>query len=1143
MSLEDQINSRSCKDRAVGVVLLEQEWLKDKNSHQHLINILLKEKNIVVLEKLIPVFKVIPYSEEILLFVIENIKTLKLRPKVYDYLDCKHKFLNIQVLFDELSKKNPKYVENILLYIIHFYETFVYDIASDEQLEQLKATLCNSDPNVRRNAVELFKIFYSRNKTINLDSIKQILVDEIVENRKTVKKEKKPKKTDCVSHSHALSHSKDDQNNKNISENENISDEPMKNESTTDLSEVLPKDEQDSLIAALNDSNWKIRLEAVQKISENIRYAHHFVDELNKKLKDSNNQIFCITLSIFVETGLEVDRKILIQKLSDKKLQEKIKQSGLIIVSVEDFEGKKSPEIEKMLIEIAISQNNKNMKEQVARLETSARMDIRETAKKYRAFCENKKYESAQIETSKFDSKYTHKRIKETFTNKIPSEKAANIYNKTSLSNFKTQRTNNISQKDVAAFEISEPISKIEQTTVLDHFLEKYPLFMQKDFRKRLEKIDDVLHNLINEPDLLQFFFSLKEKNKMMNLKFLEIVAQLKNIDTILFCHIIIQIFTDPQIFIRFIDISSKLDEQKTLLFFIKFIYTHRKGKLFEKGIEAISKIQKEVIIHDDVFDPSLFIGKEKQILISLSKELQERLVKDIPTQDASNKTSGSTPIEESLIQQFESSVIIDDVNDSSSCGGPENESCFHKETEKPSNTEETKKQRISYEEKRQSGTNETKRRTTTKETNTQCASKETSRVQHLNRYKDGKNVEKYFTEDIQTLFDDYKVEASDFIVKYIYEEKKCLCGQNKDLECCLKVLMDFYISKRYALSAYEAECYVKLIKDENYFRMMEKIYPKSKILVLRSCDNHFKTHLQQSFRYREYNISPLRKKPKPVEEIIENEDIPIFPLVQSIPNNKNIAKFVVGESFDDSFDCLGETSLIPSKQPKDIKKTEDTKETMVLIKKTSEKRLSVNTLNGFLIKDLYHKKESAFITLLQRTTNEISSLFYIANSVINALIENFENFNSAKILLILSTNKDFLLELDFETMKMLHLRIIKDIQEHGGDILINLCLNAPVSSLLRVYLTILNDNKEIILKLIWRNSKRKFLNETSEILDVFDEFFFKEPSLDDLTFKIVQLHISEIVSQRGSSILEFPMSGQLRQIVTGMLERLSENK
>lgn len=1099
MSLEEQITSKSCKERANAISLLEKEWLKDKTSNGKLLQTLLKEKNTVVLEQLIPTLKVIPFSIEIADFVIENLKTPKLKPKIFDYLDCKHKQLDIQLLFDQLLKKNPRFVENVLLYIIHYYNN--EKIGNEFQITQLRQTLGNSDSNVRKRAVHLMKMFYTRDNTIDLSDLKPILVKEIKEGIAITENNKDLNKDNYIIDNETAILDKDESNAPILETNKQIG---IICETTQ---EELSTDQKDFLSNCLSDSNWKTRLEAVEKIAKMKQNAHLFTGDLNKRLKDPNIQIFCASLAIIKECNLNFDREILVQKLADKKLQQKIIKFNLIRVSQNDFLSNKNNEIDKMLIEIAIIQGNKMLKESVLPLESSARKDLRETVKKYLAFCDGRSLHKEEKTTNKNKIKIESDTAnKQFFQSKVNSEENPAKVVEPHFYTHKDIKENKITKDDVDNFSISEPISPIEQRELIRRFNDKYDLFAEKDFKKKLEGIEKVFCQLIKEQDFLRFIYCIKERNKMMNLKFLEIIARSQNIDPFLLCHIIVKIFTDPQIFNSFLEICRSLDERKILLFFIKFIQKNKKGKLFEKGTEVIAKLHDKIVLDDTTIDPNDFIGKEKQIIIKLSKDLKESKQKENIAEvypHLENKSSEHVPISEDvLVQKFESSVILDE---------PGNQFLDNK-----SKTIDEIQQPFVY-----------------------------NSIKNSNRLKDGKNIENCFSENIETLFSNYKVEASDFIVKYLFEEKSCLCGAKKGLECCLRVLIEIYAAERYVLSTYEAEKYVKLITDENLFQMLEKVYPRSKILVLRSRENSFKAHIGKSFRFREYNMSPLRKKTKP----LMNPEKSIFPLVGTIPNNKNEVKFIVEESFNDSFDCMNEDPDIQIKQSYDdldpviTRNMSKSPSINDKFSKICEKRSSINNTNNFIISDLYKNKDSSLKTILNRVKEDISSLLYISNSVVNAIVQNYNDPTAIDILMILSTNKAFLSEIEYETMKMLHLQIIKNIEEKeaGGDILINLCLNAPVPVLLKVYLNIYADNNQIVLKLIWRNSKRKYLKHTQKILEVFDEFFELDLVFDDLTFKIIQLHISELVLALGDKILEFPMNDQLHKIITNMLKRLGK--
>lgn len=1062
MSIEEELQSRSCKERANAINSLEKAWLSDKNSYNHVIPVLLKEKNVVVLEQLIPSFKVIPYSDEIAEFVIQNLRTAKLKMKIFDYLNCKEKHLNEQILFNNLSQKNPKFVETILFYLISYFKN--RGMPNEHQLELVRQTLFNSDSNVRKNAIELMKILYDRNKQINLEGLKPIIVKDIQEGIR-------------IDSSKSIE--------KSFSQHEFTNTQKIGNMDNNSMT----IEEKNKLIAGLNNSKWKIRLETAEFLNETQKDITFLTDEINKRLKDPNIQIFSVILELIEKKKLNCDRGLLINRLSDKKLQEKIKKSNLIDIYQTDFQNYKNPDIIIMLIDILIQKKNYNFKETVNSLGSSARKELRDKVKEYAYLCDH--------------PNFVIKNQKNEKVKKIPSQKQeeSNIVDTPILSQQISENTENlIDLKMVMNIQFIEPVSSLEQKNITEDFFYRYNFFTEKDFKKKLEKIQNYENELKNDNNFLKFVFAIKEHNKMVNLKFLDILSNTKNIEPMLFCHTFVKCFTDTTIFKKFLGICQSMNKKKVILFFLRFIQINKKGKLFERGIEVIKHFHQNMKIDTQIFNLNNYMGKEKQILNNLIEELKnENLIEEknsnISTHDDQQHNQNDNDLEDTLIHQFESSVILEE--------------------------QQTPKKLIPEYEPHKNNQKHT--------------------IKTINRIKDGKNIKKYFNQDIHRIFKLYKIEASDFIIKYIFEEKKCLCGIQNGVECCLKTLIDYYSEQRYVLNSYEADKFVRLIQKEESLQDLEKIYPKSKITALKSKINNFKDHLSKSFRYREYNMSPFKKKNKCTEENTfqtHNEKQLFFPLVQATSNNLQGTHYVINDSFNNSL--INDSFSESNKKEFYVSEKANLSESLKIEKlhKNTEKKFSINTLNNFLITDLYKKDKSALASLLQRAKSDLSSLFYISNSLMNALFCNFDDPITIQILMILSADKNFLSEIDFQTMRMLHLEIMKDIQEKGGDIIINLCLNAPVPLLMRVYLDILNKNKEIILKLIWRNSKRKYLHDSNELLDVFEEFFSKNPILDDLTFKIIQLHISEIVSNKGRIVLNLPITGKLRRIIEGMIEK-----
>ncbi|ELQ76639.1 Microtubule-associated protein [Trachipleistophora hominis] len=1166
MSLEDEILSKSCKERANAISKLEKCWLTDKSSYSNLIPTLLKEKNVVVLEQLIPSFKVLPYAVDIATFVIHNFKTPRLKPRVIDYLNCKKKQLDIQLIFDLLDDKNPRFVLCLVSYLIEYYGD--QGLPTPEQIEIIKKTFSNADASIRKSSVTLMQILYGRDNTLDLSGLKPIIEKEITEG--TVVYEKRnvtnsvnevniPKACpDTTTTTVSFVAKADKTLNRDVEKNV----EPVKELKVP--RDEIPDDKLRIYMESLDDKSWKIRLDVLQQLQNSTYNLQPLTKQICGRLKDPNNMVFLLALSLIKTQRLSFEKETLLHRLSDRKLQEKIKEANIIELAKEDFNTQKNPEVLRMMVEILLYQKNKEFKVEVNQLAGSARKDLRNVVREYVDFCGGriKPKNEQNAKNAVLEQSVCQKTVKSPInTHNIDKPKhvfdsyaqPTEIVNASLNSNI-AEKVTKIDWEQNKNYGLP---TKQEQQDVIQYFTDRYLFVSEKDYKQKLESMIKDEERLINEKKLLLFVYSAKEHNKIINLQLLHMLGRQQNVDTFLFCETFVRTFTEEKIFERFMDILHTLSEKKTILYFLTFIKNHKKGKLFECSVRVLKGVIKDCSVDLDILDVNEYIGKEKQMLIELKSFIDQnnqQILNDKQKQHHSE-------VKRCVIER---KGTISDHHVSKS-----------HENDRSVNIKEEVEPDVKV---KSSATIDNTTNCTGDKKEAVDAHNLKPLIERSKRKKDGKDFEKHFTENVKTLFETRKVEASDFIIKHIFEEKECLCGRREGTACCLKELISYLAAHSYVLSPYEAEKLVQMIKGEKLLRMMEKIYPKTKIMMLKNEMSNFKNHIGRSFRMREYNMSPLTKKNKVVAEnnmkigrlSIKNDTciqgVPTFSLHNEEDRNERISLMrsdvremnnryytVTDKPFDNSLDLSGSSIYdspagnnsakecpapptginAPEGSPRSSQKYE-------LFRKSFERRLSTSTPNDCLISELNKKDKTVLRTVYERAKEDIASLFYVANSLITGLISNLNDKTAVDTLMLLSSDKSFLSELDYMTLRMLHVEVIKDIQAKGGDILINLCLNAPVPMLVKVYLNILNLNKEIILKLIWRNSKRKYSSEYAEILNVYEGFFSTDPVLDEMSFKIVQLHVCELVKEVGEKVLEVPTTGVLRKILCGMLERVS---
>lgn len=216
---------------------------------------------------------------------------------------------------------------------------------------------------------------------------------------------------------------------------------------------------------------------------------------------------------------------------------------------------------------------------------------------------------------------------------------------------------------------------------------------------------------------------------------------------------------------------------------------------------------------------------------------------------------------------------------------------------------------------------------------------------------------------------------------------------------------------------------------------------------------------------------------------------------------------------------------------------------------------------------------EAAFRRLMKIVDTNIDTLMFSSNSIVSSMsIQLFDMLDNVPFaLLILNTflkisqNKTFCEQLRKETLLNANSDLIKVMKGRGGkesgagdtgtsshevssiagDILINLCLNCRPSVILEVYLDMVRSGREeILLKLIWRHSKclrMEEREEVSRVLGVLSRFYDANYATilaeDNVTLKILQLHLKEMVKFYRERIYEFGVSGLMRVFVGCLMD------
>lgn len=221
------------------------------------------------------------------------------------------------------------------------------------------------------------------------------------------------------------------------------------------------------------------------------------------------------------------------------------------------------------------------------------------------------------------------------------------------------------------------------------------------------------------------------------------------------------------------------------------------------------------------------------------------------------------------------------------------------------------------------------------------------------------------------------------------------------------------------------------------------------------------------------------------------------------------------------------------------------------------KKKKEVSEMEDILGKLIHSDSEiskDAFKRLNDAMANNIDPLVSSSNSVLGSvMVQLFDKFSDDEFrshilhtLLKLSQNERFCLSLCYETLRSINNDLIRIVSEDiaAADILINFCLNCNVE-ILRVYFDLLENNNEIILKLIWRHSKK--INYSSSeivasILHIIDSFYQRKGYVlhraENVVLKVCLLHLKDCclaysdgaknfgVGERTKGIIDLLLSG-----------------
>ncbi|KAI5149562.1 hypothetical protein ENBRE01_0984 [Enteropsectra breve] len=257
------------------------------------------------------------------------------------------------------------------------------------------------------------------------------------------------------------------------------------------------------------------------------------------------------------------------------------------------------------------------------------------------------------------------------------------------------------------------------------------------------------------------------------------------------------------------------------------------------------------------------------------------------------------------------------------------------------------------------------------------------------------------------------------------------------------------------------------------------------------------------------------------------------------LQNEQNKATIMVNENLNKSFNGLIEQSL------------ENISICTTPIKKKREGSVLQEILCQLINEDV-EKSTEGFSKLSELISVNSDRLLASSNSIMNSifiqLFDKYENEEFRKVildtLLKLSMSAKFCQSLRNETLKSANCDLLTIVEQNkiAADVLVNFCLNCNLD-IIKVYFELLENDNDIVLKLIWRHSKRPAYTNKADaamILAVLDEFYRAKADFlaaaKNVTIKVCLLHIKECCLVYSDGIKNFGISSTMKKIVDLLL-------
>lgn len=220
--------------------------------------------------------------------------------------------------------------------------------------------------------------------------------------------------------------------------------------------------------------------------------------------------------------------------------------------------------------------------------------------------------------------------------------------------------------------------------------------------------------------------------------------------------------------------------------------------------------------------------------------------------------------------------------------------------------------------------------------------------------------------------------------------------------------------------------------------------------------------------------------------------------------------------------------------------------------KKKKRDFVAIDSIMGKLIHADSAVSKQAFHSLVGIASTDISSLVFLSNSIVGSItIQLFDKYADQELrrvilssLLKLTQSAEFCASLRYETLRSASADLARIVDEEtaAADILINLCLNCP-PDILRVYFDLLESDSLVIVKLIWRHSKRvDYAAEgvAQAVLAIVDSFYHRKGYLlsraGNMVLKVCLLHLKDICVHYSDGAKQFGLGPRTAGVIDLLL-------